>query len=112
MKLENGDRGREARRTQAMKPPRNDRRCGHVAAYRGLGRRPAGRQWGLERACRRIGGSVRACLDRDLAGSLPARQPSQSQPLEIGRQAALRRPYPNNPLEKPLEVCFSDYKKN
>ena len=60
MKLENGDRGREARRTQAMKPPRNDRRCGHVAAYRELGRRPVGRQWGLERACRRIGGNVTA----------------------------------------------------
>ena len=60
MKLENGDRGREARRTQAMKPPRNDRRCGHVAAYRELGRRPVGRQWGLERACWRIGGNVTA----------------------------------------------------
>ena len=51
-------------------------------------------------------------MDRDLAGSLPARQPSQPQALEIGCQAALRRPHPNNPLEKPLEVCFSDYKKN
>ena len=60
LKLENGDRDREARRTRAMKPPRSDRRCGHVEAYRGIGRRPAGRQWGLERACRRIGGSVTA----------------------------------------------------
>ena len=41
---------------------------------------------------------------RDLAGSLPARQPSQPQALEIGRLGALpgpgtlRRPHPNNPL--------------
>jgi len=47
LKLENGDRDREARRTRAMKPPRSDRRCGHVEAYRGIGRRPAGRQWGM-----------------------------------------------------------------
>ena len=33
-----------------------------------------------------------ACLDRDLAGSLPARQPSQPQALKIGRMGALPAP--------------------
>jgi len=46
----------------------------------------------------------KACLDRDLAGSLPARQPSQPQALEIGRLGALPAPgsFAQAPSKQPL----------
>jgi hypothetical protein len=45
-----------------------------------------------------------ACLDRDLAGSLPARQPSQPQALEIGRLGAL--PAPGSSAQAPSKQPF------